>query len=371
MIPGSPADQTKKIHPRDIIISIDGTSCRSLSQEKIDRLLQEKRSTPLSLHIRRNSSTYQQFTISLLPQTFIIKTDRVTFSCKETNYGTLLFASIPSFYRHSSGISTTQDFLKEWNTYPPPQGLLLDIRNNQGGYISEAMTLIGLFIRTGALSKIIYRDGTEYIFRDLDPQKIYSGPIIILTSSITASAAEILAQTLKDYGRAIIVGDPHTYGKAALQMQTLTQDTPIPYTMTVGHMFSVAGYGFQGQGVRADIIVPSLWLSTPSQTKAHSNNTSPLFKDTLPDINPKQHDWYQEYYLPFLEKKDFHYRQWIPQLSKQSAIRMQRNPLWNSLRITHDESKDTLAYQIQQQEAKKILEDLVILLNPRKDAENN
>src|SRR5207244_3248718 len=98
------------------------------------------------------------------------------------------------------------------------------LRDNRGGFLMQAVKVAGLFIKSGVIVVSKTGDGKEHLYRDTDSADLFDGPLIVLTSKETASAAEIVAQALKDYGVAIIVGDEKTYGKGSIQMQTATSD---------------------------------------------------------------------------------------------------------------------------------------------------
>src|SRR5439155_15571767 len=96
-------------------------------------------------------------------------------------------------------------------------GVILDLRRNGGGSLEEAISLTGLFIKEGPVVQIKNPNGTIVVDKDPDPSILYDGPLVVLTSRFSASASEILAGALQDYGRALIVGDTSTHGKGTVQ----------------------------------------------------------------------------------------------------------------------------------------------------------
>ena len=96
------------------------------------------------------------------------------------------------------------------------------------------------------------------LFRSLDGRSYYNGPLVILTSRASASAAEIVAQALQDYGTGIVVGDDRTYGKGTIQYQTVTDTGAASFfKVTVGRYYTVSGRTTQIDGVKADLVVPT------------------------------------------------------------------------------------------------------------------
>ncbi len=189
---------------------------------------------------------------------------------------------LPSFYAnfdvlntkgHREPKSTTADVsrllgkLKQENT----DGVILDLRRNGGGSLPEAITLTGLFIKGGPVVMVGAPDGRVQVDGDDNPTVLYDGPLIVLTSRFSASASEILAGALQDYGRALIVGDISTHGKGTVQSLTpLRQEVPEladlsgtndpgALKMTIRKFYRPSGASTQLKGVLPDIVLPSVW----------------------------------------------------------------------------------------------------------------
>src|ERR1035437_10382131 len=149
-------------------------------------------------------------------------------------------------------------------------GVILDLRRNGGGSLPKAITLTSLFIKGGPVVQVGEPDGAVEADGDRDPVMHYDGPLIVLTSRFTASASEILAGALQDYGRALIVGDISTHGKGTVQSVTQllriralsdlseTND-PGSLTTTMHKFYRPSGVPTQSTGVMPDIVPPSGW----------------------------------------------------------------------------------------------------------------
>jgi carboxyl-terminal processing protease len=184
---------------------------------------------------------------------------------------------LPSFYGEfnekgsRSGASATKDVqillrkLKELKV----EGVILDLRRNGGGSLPEAISLTGLFIRRGPVVQTRDPEGDVDVGKDPDHAVVYDGPLIILTSRFTASASEILAGALQDYGRALIVGDSSTFGKGTVQSvisllpmmerYRLAHDyKPGALSVTIRKFYRPGGSSTQLEGVKPDIVLPSL-----------------------------------------------------------------------------------------------------------------
>lgn len=147
-------------------------------------------------------------------------------------------------------------------------GLILDIRYNGGGSAEEATELAGIFIDAGPVEQFKEKDGKIFTFRDVNRGTIFDGPLVILVNGQSASASELLAGTLQDYNRAVIVGAP-TYGKATAQI-VFPMDTSVTYDdmlqkktedyikITTSKLYRVNGTSAQFTGVQPDIVLPDI-----------------------------------------------------------------------------------------------------------------
>lgn len=169
-------------------------------------------------------------------------------------------------------------------------GVILDLRRNGGGSLEEAIRLTGLFIKEGPVVQVVDTFGRKMVDEDEDPSVAYEGPLIVLTSRFSASASEILAGALQDYGRALIVGDVATHGKGTVQnlnplrpwvkpaTETATND-PGTLKVTIRKFYRAGGSSTQLKGVMPDIVLPSvLNHSKEIGEVAHQN---PLAWDTI------------------------------------------------------------------------------------------
>jgi carboxyl-terminal processing protease len=174
----------------------------------------------------------------------------------------LAVLELPSFYGDADPTQrqSTKDVerLLRQATAEKADGLLLDLSRNGGGLLQHAVQISGFFLRSGAIVAIENSDGDRQIQRDTDRDVLFSGPVVVLTSRVSASASEILAGALKDYRRAVIVGDDHTFGKGTVQTVS-----PLPHgdgalKITTQLFFRPGGLSTQHDGVASDVVIPSL-----------------------------------------------------------------------------------------------------------------
>ena len=155
-------------------------------------------------------------------------------------------------------------------------GIVLDLSRNGGGLLDDAVKITGFFIREGGVVAVRDTEEANSIHKDPDRGILYSGPLVILTSRISASASEILAGAMKDYGRAVIVGDDHTFGKGTVQsMLPLGRPDLGALKVTTGIFFRPGGASTQLAGVSADVVLPSLLATDRIGERVHENALEP------------------------------------------------------------------------------------------------
>ena len=203
------------------------------------------------------------------------------------------------------------------------RGIVLDLRRNGGGSLDEAINLTGLFIRTGPVVQTRDQSGEIDVGADNDPAVLYDGPLVLLTSRFSASASEILAGALQDYGRALVVGDSSTFGKGTVQnilpLGRVMDQVRLSYAydpgalkVTTSKFYRPSGASTQLRGVTSDIVLPSTSDFSDVNESALKN---PLPWDTIPSANFERLDRVRPYVIALRAKsagrvaanKDFGY----------------------------------------------------------------
>ncbi len=304
LVPGGPAEQSKRLKPNDRIIAVaqaDGESVDVVDM-KLDRVVQL---------IRGPKGTVVRLTIipadaadPSVRRTVTLVRDEIKLEEREAKArivelpGThplrLGIVDLPSFYaemgllsRPGNPKSTTADvsMLIRKLVQEKVSGVILDLRRNGGGSLEEAIRLTGLFIPEGPVVQVKDPDGSVTVDEDTDPSILYAGPLVVLTSRFSASASEILAGALQNYGRALIVGDSSTHGKGTVQ--NLIQLEPLfarfgiepaanpgALKLTIRKFYLPNGWSTQLRGVVPDIVFPSL------------NNHDEIGESALPNALP-------------------------------------------------------------------------------------
>jgi carboxyl-terminal processing protease len=187
---------------------------------------------------------------------------------------------LPSFYADmeksgSAGAkSTTKDVLALVNRLKQEkvEGIVMDLRRDGGGSLEEAVNLTGLFIKQGPVVQARDSNGSINVSKDKDPSVAWDGPLLVCTNRLSASASEIFAAALQDYNRAVVVGDPNTFGKGTVQtMLEIGRIMPFlgggtnqagALKLTIQKFYRVAGGSTQLRGVESDIKLPSMYDHT-------------------------------------------------------------------------------------------------------------
>lgn len=373
-----PAGKSGLVKIDDKIWEIDGNQVSGLPLNKVMGMLRGKQGTKVTLVLKRTvdergSPMEKMVNVTLTRDDISVDEDRVKSAYINTDVGTVGIIKLDSFYQGDNGISSEADMreaIKKLDQHGNLRGLILDLRENSGGFLSEAVKVAGLFITNGVIVISKYFNGEEHFYRDMDGKVSYDGPLIVLTSKATASAAEIVAQALQDYGVAIIVGDEHTYGKGTIQSQTVTEDQASTYfKVTVGKYYTVSGKTPQIQGVKADIVVPSQFAHDNIGEEFLDNplkpdTIPPSYNDDLADIAPNLKPWYMRYYAPTLQHKKLLWDNMLPELRKNSNFRLTRNEEYqNFIKGTgsSQQPSNRALEDMQLSEAVSVMKDMIAL----------
>src|SRR2546425_1514324 len=284
LVPGGPAQVDGRLKIGDRITAVgqgqgEFVDVRDMRLDKVVEMIRGKKGTKVRLlAIPANASDpSQRKSVDLVRDEIKLKDQeaRADIIIKKDENGNpvkLGWLTLPSFYadmdRHSK--STTRDVLALLKRLKKENiaGLVVDLRRNGGGSLEEAISLTGLFLKSGPIVQTKGSNGNIVISSDPDPGVAYGGPMIVLTSRQSASASEIFAAALQDYGRAVIVGDKNTFGKGTVQtilpigrftsLLGSRSDDDGELKLTIQKFYRVAGGSTQLHGVASDIVLPTL-----------------------------------------------------------------------------------------------------------------
>jgi carboxyl-terminal processing protease len=308
LIRGGPAEKSKLLDEKDRIIAVaqagkTPVDVVDMDLDKVVQLIRGQKGTEVRLTISPANDRAARREVTLVRDEIKLEDSEAKATLIETPDGRggtnrIGVIDVPSFYipielpgnaGHSkqSYISTDVAKLIQKLKSEKVGGIVLDLRNNPGGSLEEAIKFTGLFIKDGPVVLARAPDGHVDVDPDSDPSQLYDGPLAVMINRFSASAAEIAAAALQDYGRAIIVGDTSTHGKGTVQ--NLTPLRPIlissltdPGTLkiTIRKFYRVSGASTQLKGVVPDIILPDVWNYDDEIGETSLEN--PLPWDTIP-----------------------------------------------------------------------------------------
>ncbi len=273
LLPGGAAEASGRLKPKDKIVAVaqgDGEPLNVIDMDLSDvvRKIRGPAGSEVRLTIlRQEGGKTERFVLPLIRRKINLEDRAASIAYFERFAGgktvTVGLLTLPSFYGEVAEgdryCSRDMKRLLEEARAIGAVALVLDLSNNGGGSLSEAVKVAGLFFAEGAVVKQSTRQlfRSEILLRDTDPKVDWAGPLVVLTSRVSASASEIVAGTLQDYRRAVIVGGDHTFGKGSVQTVIPLDDKMGALKVTIGMYYIPGGNSTQQQGVNSDIPMPS------------------------------------------------------------------------------------------------------------------
>ena len=279
LLPGGPAKASEQLGKDDKIVGVaqgddEFVDVIDMKLQKIVKLIKGPKNTKVRLQIvPAGADPGERKTVSLIRDEIKLTANLARAEIIEVPHGDKVvpigLLDLPSFYGgRGRGSSTSIDIaeligkLKQAGV----KGLVLDLRHNGGGLLSEAVKLTGLFIPHGPVVQVKDTTGRIKKHIDRDPKTVWDGPLMVLVSRYSASASEIVAGALQDHGRALIVGDTSTHGKGTVQA-IFQVDQPFVFNfrdakrsaakVTIQQFYLPSGRSTQNEGVSSDIVLPS------------------------------------------------------------------------------------------------------------------
>ncbi|MGE3953648.1 MAG: S41 family peptidase [Parachlamydiales bacterium] len=376
IVEGGPAYQQGGLKVGDEIVAVDGEPIIGLDILDSVQKIRGPDGTAVHLTVLRDEEDAE---VEIVRGEVVFKETRIETSVEPFGDGVIGRIAMHSFYQDedAGSASDMEAAIRKMQKEHKLKGLILDLRLNGGGILSQAVGVTGLFISKGIVVSIKDNEGRVHHLRDVTGTTVWDGPLIVLVSRASASASEIVAGTLQDYGRAVIVGDVTTYGKGTFQTTTIdavggsSVDPKGEYKVTRGAYYTVSGRSPQLHGIESDVIVPGIFSHAElgeqySKYPLDGQSISPNFKDDLSDI-PFPHRLAATHtYLIGLQQRMTTYNKHIEQLRKNSEARIEGNLDYQAFleELTSDDlARDPLASRNDHQlrEAYNVMRDLIFL----------
>jgi carboxyl-terminal processing protease len=281
LVPGGPAVKSKLLNPEDRILAVaqgnkPAVDVVDMDLEKVVQLIRGPKNTEVRLTISPVTDRGTRHIVTLVR-------DEIKLENMESKAELIVLPDgkrlgvldVPSFYA-PVGMSGGQNYVSDDVAKlikklkkEKVDGIIMDLRANPGGSLEEAVKLTGLFIKDGPVVQTRDADGQVAPDSDPDPGILYDGPLLVMINRFSASASEIAAAALQDYGRAVIVGDTSTHGKGTVQSLNWLHNYIWPATpsatndpgtlkITKGKFYRITGASTQLKGVASDIVLPDI-----------------------------------------------------------------------------------------------------------------
>jgi carboxyl-terminal processing protease len=293
LVPGGPAERSKQISKDDKIIGVgqDGKKIVDIIGWRLDDivdLIKGPKGTKVQLEIQSGKSGDKNRVIVIVREKIHLEDREAKSTVEEIDGKKIGVITIPSFY-----VNLSQDIDKEVTKLKKQniEGIIIDLRNNGGGSLSEATLSTGLFIGQGPVVQVRDSRNKIEVHSDVNEKVSYDGPLTVLVNRYSASASEIFAAALQDYGRAIIIGE-QTFGKGTVQQHRrisrfYDEDAEMIGSVqyTIAKFYRIDGGSTQHKGVIPDILFPT--------AIDHQDTGESLEKNALPWDNIKSAKYQQ------------------------------------------------------------------------------
>jgi len=325
LVHGGPAEENKQLKEGDHIVAVAQSNqppvdVVDMELGKVVQLIRGPKGTEVRLTVSPVEDRAARRVVTLIRDEIKLEKEEAKAKLIESPDGhggtnQIGVIDLPSFYApvdlsgnsgHTSPNFTSDHVAKLVKKLEQEKvaGIILDLRGNPGGSLEEAVKLIGLFVKDGPVVLARSPDGSVSVDSDTDSSVLYNGPLVVLVNRLSASAAEIAAAALQDYGRALVVGDISTFGKGTVQnlnplrpfvWPTTASATNDPGTVkiTIRKFYRISGASTQLRGVTPDLMLPDV-LNYSTQF-GESSLENPLPWDTIPSANYSKLNLVQPY----------------------------------------------------------------------------
>jgi carboxyl-terminal processing protease len=273
LLSGSPAWKSQQLEVGDVIVKVaqgkdSAVELTGFLVEDAVKLIRGKKGTEVTLTLKKKEGSLK--TLTLVRDK--IEQDETFARSAVIQEGTskVGYIYLPEFYadfEDPNGVRSAADVAKEVTKLKEAKvdGIVFDLRNNGGGSLYDVVQIAGLFIDEGPIVQVKDREGKPLVMRDKDNGILYDGPLTVLVNEFSASASEIFAAAVQDYGRGVVIGSTSTYGKGTVQRSIGIDLESNPMSansdlgslkLTLQKFYRVNGGSTQLRGVVPDVIIP-------------------------------------------------------------------------------------------------------------------
>lgn len=276
ILPGGPAQKSGQLDVGDVIVRIGQGSdtpveVAGFTIEDAVKLIRGKKGTEVRLTLRKKDGTLK--TVSLIRDKIVQDETFVRSAIVNEGSSKIGYVYLPEFYAnfndptdpHRCAVDMANEIkkLKEAKV----DGIVIDLRNNGGGSLNDVVQMAGLFVDRGPIVQVKSRGRSPEVLKDNDDGVLWDGPLAVMVNEFSASASEIFAAAMQDYGRAVIIGSTSTYGKGSVQRSYgldpndfMSQTSDLgSLKLTLQKFYRISGGSTQLKGVVPDIVVPDYY----------------------------------------------------------------------------------------------------------------
>jgi carboxyl-terminal processing protease len=277
VLPGGPAQKSGDMEVGDVVVRVaqgkdTPVELAGFTVEDAVKIIRGKKGTEVRITLRKKDGTLK--TLALLRDKIV--QDETYVRSAVINQGTakIGYIFLPEFYAnfndptdpHRSSVDVENEVKKLKDE--KVDGIVIDLRNNGGGSLYDVIQIAGLFIDQGPVVQVKGREGQPEVMKDKDSRVIYDGPLAVMVNEFSASASEIFAAAIQDYGRGVIIGSTSTYGKGTVQRSFgLDPESNFMSTnsdlgslkLTLQKFYRISGGSTQQKGVIPDVVVPDYY----------------------------------------------------------------------------------------------------------------
>jgi carboxyl-terminal processing protease len=290
LVTGSPAWKSGEIQINDIFLKVaqgnnEPVDLAGFAVEDAVKLIRGNKGTEVRLTIKKSDGSTK--VVSLIRDEIKQDETYARSAIINQNGNKIGYIYLPEFYadfEKQDGNRCSMDVAAELIKLKSEKvdGVILDLRNNGGGFLTEVTNMVGLFIKDGPVVQVKDRDGTidDNTWRDRDASVLYDGPLVVMVNELSASASEIFAAAIQDYRRGLIVGSNSTYGKGSVQ-RTIPFGRPVDFfsgttdlgalKITLQKYYRVNGGSVQMKGVIPDVVIPDMYQYLKIREKDNEN----------------------------------------------------------------------------------------------------
>ena len=266
---GAPAWKSKQLSEGDKILKVkskpneDAVNVVGMLSDEAVRLIRGEKGTKVTLTVEKKDKSIKEVTMIreevAIEDTFARSV--IVNSADGKKYGLISLPSFNADFEDAKGRNASDDIKNEILKLKPQgvQGIILDLRNNGGGSLTEVGDIMGLFMNAGPFVQVKDGNGKIQTLKNKTNSPIWTGPVVIMQNELSASASEILAGAMQDYGRGIVLGSPQSFGKGTVQTFVdlnrflNTNDDFGSLKLTIQKFYRVTGESTQRKGIQSDI----------------------------------------------------------------------------------------------------------------------